>query len=112
MIAVVTADPISITRLVREHSRLEELGVEELHVVVNRVGAPVPGDRLRELIASRIPVASLSLLPDDPIACRTSAWDGALLAETAPRSALRKAMRDLAGHPPSSARTARSQHQL
>ena len=99
VIAVVTADPISITRLVREHSRLEELGVEELHVVVNRVGAPVPGDRLRELIASRIPVASLSLLPDDPIACRTSAWDGALLAETAPRSALRKAMRDLAGSP-------------
>src|SRR5690606_13955860 len=37
VIAVVTADPISITRLMREQSRLAELGVEELHVVVNRV---------------------------------------------------------------------------
>lgn len=99
VIAVVTADPISITRLLREHSRLEELGVQELHVVVNRVGAPVPGDRVRDLIASRIPVASLNLLPDDPTACRTAAWDGALLAETAPRSALRRGLRDLAASP-------------
>ncbi|GAA4521684.1 P-loop NTPase [Brachybacterium paraconglomeratum] len=99
VIAVVTADPISITRLLREHSRLEELGVGELHVVVNRVGAPVPGDRIRDLIASRISVASLNLLPDDPVACRTAAWDGALLAETAPRSALRKGLRDLAASP-------------
>ncbi|WP_262424061.1 P-loop NTPase [Brachybacterium sp. Z12] len=99
VIAVVTADPISITRLLREHSRLQELGVEELHVVVNRVGAPVPGDRVRELIASRIQVASLTLLPDDPIACRTAAWDGALLAEAAPRSALRRGLRDLAASP-------------
>ncbi|MGO1480078.1 MAG: AAA family ATPase [Brachybacterium sp.] len=99
VIAVVTADPISITRLLREHSRLQELGVEELHVVVNRVGAPVPGDRVRELIASRIQVASLTLLPDDPTACRTAAWDGALLAEAAPRSALRRGLRDLAASP-------------
>ncbi|MGO1285824.1 MAG: AAA family ATPase [Brachybacterium sp.] len=99
VIAVVTADPISITRLLREHSRLLELDVEELHVVVNRVGAPVPGDRVRELIASRIQVASLTLLPDEPTACRTAAWDGALLAEAAPRSALRRGLRDLAASP-------------
>ena len=68
VIAVVTADPVSITRLLRDHTRLEELGVQELHVVVNRVGAPVPGDRLRELIAARLPLASLNLLPDDPVA--------------------------------------------
>jgi MinD-like ATPase involved in chromosome partitioning or flagellar assembly len=99
VIAVISADPVSITRLLRDHSRLEELGVDELHVVVNRVGAPVPGDRLRELIGSRMPLASLHLLPDDPPACRTAAWDGALLAEAAPRSALRRGLRDLAASP-------------
>ncbi|MGP9538984.1 AAA family ATPase [Brachybacterium sp. AOP43-C2-M15] len=96
VVAVVTADPVSITRLLRESSRLEEIGVQELHVVVNRVGSPVPGDRVRDLIADRMPVASLSLLPDDPVSCRTAAWDGALLAEAAPRTALRRGLRDLA----------------
>ena len=99
VIAVVTADPISITRLMREQSRLAELGVEELHVVVNRVGPPVPGGKVRELITTRLPVASLTLLPDDPVACRTAGWDGALLAEAAPRSALRKGLRELAATP-------------
>jgi Flp pilus assembly CpaE family ATPase len=91
-----TAAPVSITRLLRDQGRLEELGVEELHVVVNRVGAPVPGERIRELIASRMRVDSLHLLPDDPVACRTAVWDGALLSEAAPRSPLRRALRDLA----------------
>jgi len=99
VLAVVSADPVSITRLLRDQTRLEELGVQELHVVVNRVGSPVPGDRIRDLIASRLPVASLSLLPDDPVACRTAAWDGALLAESASRSALRRGLRDLAASP-------------
>jgi len=96
VLAVVTADPVSITRLLRDHSRLVELGVDELHVVVNRVGAPVPGERVRDLLASRIPVTTLNLLPDDPVSCRSAAWDGALLAEVAPRSALRRGLRDLA----------------
>ena len=99
VIAVVSADPVSITRLLRDQARLEELGVTELHVVVNRVGAPVPGDRLRELIGTRMPVRSLTLLPDDPVACRTAVWDGALLSESAPRSALRRGLRDLAASP-------------
>ena len=96
VIAVVGADPVSITRLLRDHGRLEELGVQELHVIVNRVGAPVPGDRLRDLIASRMQVDSLHLLPDDPVACRTAVWDGALLSEAAPRSPLRRGLRDIA----------------
>ncbi|WP_193105312.1 P-loop NTPase [Brachybacterium sp. FME24] len=96
VIAVVSADPVSITRLLRDHSRLEELGVSELHVIINRVGAPIPGDRVRDLISSRIPAASVHLLPEDPASCRTAAWDGALLAEAAPRSALRKELREIA----------------
>ena len=96
VIAVVSADPVSITRLLRDQTRLEELGVGELHVVVNRVGSPVPGDRIRELIASRMTADSLHLLPDDPVACRTASWDGALLSEAAPRSALRRGLREIA----------------
>ena len=96
VIAVVVADPVSITRLLRDHTRLQELGVEELHVIVNRAGSPVPGDRIRELIASRMPVDSLHLLPDDPVSCRTAAWDGALLSEAAARSALRRGLREIA----------------
>ncbi|MDN5821017.1 MAG: P-loop NTPase, partial [Brachybacterium sp.] len=96
VIAVVAADPVSITRLLRDQARLVELGVTELHVVVNRVGAPVSGEQLRDLIASRLSLTSLNLLPDDPGACRAAAWDGALLAESAPRSALRRGLRDLA----------------
>ena len=46
VIAVVAADPVSITRLLRDHARLQELGVEELHVIVNRAGSPVPGDQI------------------------------------------------------------------
>src|SRR5699024_9457693 len=99
VIAVVTADPVSITRLLRDHSRLADVGVHDLHGIVNRVGAPVPGERSRELSTSRIPVASLHLLPDDPLACRTAAWDGALLAEAAPRSPLRRGLRDIAASP-------------
>lgn len=99
VLAVVTADPVSITRLLRDHARLQELGVRELQVVVNRVGAPIPGHRVRDLIASRIPVSGLHVLPDDPVACRTAAWDGALLAEAAPRSALRRGLREIAVAP-------------
>ncbi|MCT1653648.1 AAA family ATPase [Brachybacterium muris] len=96
VVAVTTADPVSITRLLRDHERLTDLGVGDLHVIVNRIGTPVPGDRVRDLIASRVPVAALHLLPDEPATCRAAAWDGALLAETAPRSALRRGIRDIA----------------
>ena len=66
------------------------------NVIVNRVGAPIPGDRVRDLIASRIPVAALHLLPEETTTCRSASWDGALLAEAAPRSALRRGIRDIA----------------
>jgi len=99
VIATATADPVSLTRLLREHDRLRDLGVRELHVVVNRMGSPVPGDRVKELLGTRMPMSSLHLLPDDPSACRTAVWDGALLAESSPRSPLRRALRDLAAAP-------------
>lgn len=97
VLAAVTAEPVSITRLIRERDRLEELDVNELHVVVNRSSSLVPADRVRGLIAGRCAVASLHSLPEDVTTCRRAAWDGTLLAESAPRSPLRKALRGLAG---------------
>jgi len=96
VVAVVGADPVSITRLLREAERLAELGVDRPHVVVNRHASPVPVDRVRELVASRLPVASVTVLPDDPATCRRAAWDGSLLSEAGPRTPLRRAVKDLA----------------
>lgn len=97
LLAVVGADPISLTRLLRERARLQELGAPAMEVLVNRVGSPVPGERVRELLDQRLPGVPVHLLPDDPAACRAARWDGALLAEAAPRSALRRSLREIAG---------------
>jgi MinD-like ATPase involved in chromosome partitioning or flagellar assembly len=94
VLAVVAADPLSLTRLVREHERLSDLGVGRVHVVINRQAPPVPASRVRALVQERIPCASVHVLPEDK-ACRSVVWDGALLAERAPRSPLRKALREL-----------------
>lgn len=96
LLAVVSSDPVSITRLVRERERLDEIGVGPLHVVINRAGPPARGERVEELLRSRMDVASVTILPEEATTCRRAAWDGAVLAEAAPRSPLRRALRDLA----------------
>jgi MinD-like ATPase involved in chromosome partitioning or flagellar assembly len=96
LVAVVSADPVSITRLVRERDRLDELGAGPLHVVVNRTGPPAGAQRVEELLRGRLQVASVTSLPEDAAGCRRAAWEGALLAESAPRSSVRRGLRDLA----------------
>lgn len=96
VVAVAGADPVSITRLLREQDRLAELGVERPHVVLNRHASPAAADRVRELVAARLPVASITVLPDDPATCRRALWDGTLLSEAGPRTPLRRAVRELA----------------
>ena len=96
VIAVALADPVSLTRLLREQDRLAEIGAPTPRVVVNRHAAPVPVDRVRDLVARRLPVQDVVVLPDDPATCRAAAWDGALLSEAGPRTPLRRAVRDLA----------------
>lgn len=99
VLAVVDAEPVGITRLIRERERLEELGVDDLAVLVNRTTSLIPAQRLEELLAGRMPLASLHALPEDSAACHRAAWDGALLAESAPRSPLRRALKELASSP-------------
>jgi Mrp family chromosome partitioning ATPase len=94
VLAVVSADPLSLTRLVREQEQLAASGVGPVHVVVNRQAPPVPASRVRGLIRERVPCEAVHVLPEDK-ACRSVLWDGALLAERAPRSPLRRALRAL-----------------
>lgn len=96
LIVVVAADPVSITRLLRQRSRLQEIGAQELHVIVNRVGPPADAARIRELIATRLPVRTLHLLPDDSATCRRALWEGAMLIETAARTPLRRGLARIA----------------
>lgn len=96
VIAVVAADPVSITRLLRQRDRLQEIGVDHLQVIINRLGHPVAEQRIHDLLARRMEIEALDVLPDDPVACRTAAWEGTVLAETAPRSPLRRALRRIA----------------
>lgn len=96
VVAVAGADPVGLTRLLRDADRLRELGAPAPHVVVNRLGPPAPSDRVRELVTGRMEVASLQTLPDDPATCRRAVWDGTVLAEAGPRSALRRAVREWA----------------
>lgn len=96
VLAVTTSDPVALTRLLREEERLRELEVGELHVVVNRVAPPAPAERVRDLVAGRMAVASIGTVPEDPATLRRAAWDGTLLAEAGPRTPVRRAVRDLA----------------
>lgn len=96
VLAVVGADPISLTRLLRERERLAELGIGPIHAVVNRLGPPADARRVHDLLAPRIDLASFTTLPEDSATCRRAAWDGALLAEAGPRTPLRRGIRELA----------------
>lgn len=96
VLAVTTADPVAITRLLREDERLRELEVTDLRVVVNRVAPPTPADRIRSLVLERMDVRAISTVPDDPATLRRACWDGTLLSEAGPRTPVRRAVRDLA----------------
>ncbi|MGQ4536998.1 AAA family ATPase [Dermabacteraceae bacterium P7074] len=93
---VVDANPISLTRLIREAELLAELGVSNLHVVVNRLQAPLSPGQAEAMVRERIACQSVHTLPVDTHTVQRCAWDGAFLAEAAPRSALREKVREIA----------------
>lgn len=96
VLAVTSADPISLTRLVRERERLAEVTHAPVHVLVNRRSEAVSEHRLHSVLAERFPCASLQSLPEDTRTAHRALWEGALWQETAPRSALSRAVRELA----------------
>jgi MinD-like ATPase involved in chromosome partitioning or flagellar assembly len=97
LLVVVAADPVSLTRLLREVEVLRELTTAPMHVVVNRRGGHVPDSRITERLAQGLDAHCIRVVPEDK-AVRRCLWEGALLAEAAPRSPARRAIRDLAEH--------------
>lgn len=96
--AVTSADPISLQRLVRGLADLgRDLG-RDTEVVVNRLRKGVmPGDPAKEIAQALQRYAGASprtFLPYDDLAADRAVMRGQTLAEAAPHSALREAIRD------------------
>jgi Flp pilus assembly CpaE family ATPase len=101
VLAVGSADPIGIQRLARGMSELREAEIAApVWIVLNRVRrVVVPGDPVRELdraLQRFVGQAGAAFLPLDVAAVDGSGSTGRTLAEFAPGSALRRAIRDLA----------------
>jgi len=102
VLAVGSADPIGMQRLVRGLAELREAEIAApVWVVLNRVrSGVVPGDTHNELTAALrrfAGVAPAALLPADGRALDSAMATGRLLGESHPASALRRAIVDLAG---------------
>jgi MinD-like ATPase involved in chromosome partitioning or flagellar assembly len=109
VLAVGSADPIGIQRLVRGLSELAEAVPDQVpRVVVNRLrSGVVPGDPAREVAAALrrfAGVQRVETLPYDQAALDRALASGCTLAETVPNSPLRQALTnlasDLVGVPP------------
>ena len=105
IVAVGSSEPLGIQRLVQGLSELAsvpEASDARRVVVVNRVRASVAGASPERAVADALAryasVAETWTVPFDPRACDASALAGVVLAETAPRSAARRAIAELARH--------------
>jgi len=100
LIAVGTADPVGLQRLVRGLQDLAEVTPRRPVVVVTRVrGSAVgagPGRRVREALERYAGVEDPLLVPDDGAALDAALLAGRTLFEAAPASPAREAYRDLA----------------
>jgi Flp pilus assembly CpaE family ATPase len=100
VLAVGAADPIGMQRLIRALPDLREQVSAPIWVVLNKVRrGPVPGDPGRELSTALqrfAGCAPAALLPYDRAALDRALAVGRLLAEAAPSSPLRGAVRELA----------------
>lgn len=108
VIAIGAADPVGLSRLVRGLADLSEaVPAARPQVVVNRVrSGPVPGDpatEIRAALARFAAIEPVALLPENRPEVDAALASGRLLAEAAPSSPLRLAVRalaaDLSGRP-------------
>jgi len=103
VVAVGTAEPLGIQRLVHSLATLDAVVPAETTprlVVVNRVRASVAGQRPREAVADALrrysAVENVWTVGWDPRACDAAALAGQALGERAPRSAARKGIQAVA----------------
>ncbi|MFT4122652.1 MAG: regulator [Microbacteriaceae bacterium] len=101
VVAVGAADPVGIARLLRAHADLVALcGSETVSVVMNRLRASVigaaPAAQVQRTLERFGGIRPVALVPDDRGAFDAALLSGRTLAEVAPRSAARAALRSLA----------------
>ena len=100
VVAVGTAEPLGIQRLIHGLADLTEIGVRDPVVAVNRVRADVAGSRPEEAVADALVryagIGEVWTLPWDPRAADAATLAGRSLAERTPRAPLRRAIARLA----------------
>jgi Flp pilus assembly CpaE family ATPase len=100
VVAVGSADPIGLQRLVRGLQELGTVAGPSPTVVVNRVRAsavgPRPERRIREALTRFAGVDDVRFVPDDPATLDDALLTGRLLAESAPDSAVRLSLLGIA----------------
>ncbi len=100
VVAVGTAEPLGIQRLVHTLPALRQLSEADPVVVINRVRSDVAGPRPEEAVADALlrfaQVPNAWMIPWDPFACDAATLAGETLKERAPRSKVRRAMTGIA----------------
>jgi len=101
VVALAAADPVGIPRFLREHAELLELiDAERVTVVVNKVRPSAiginPGGQVRQTLARFGGIDDPVLVPWDPAAFDAALLGARPLADAAPRSPARVAVRELA----------------
>ncbi|WP_084100890.1 hypothetical protein [Demequina sp. NBRC 110051] len=100
VVAVGTAEPLGIQRLIQGLGDLAQIGVREPVVAVNRVRADVAGTRPEEAVADALVryagIDQVWTLPWDPRAADAATLAGRSLVERTPRAPLRRAIARLA----------------
>ena len=100
VVAVGSAEPLGLQRLVHTLPTLREAAAVDPVVVVNRVRSDVAGPRPEEAVADALlrfaQVAHAWMIPWDPRACDAATLAGRSLAERAPKSKARKGIAALA----------------
>ncbi|MEO3935982.1 hypothetical protein V3N99_04395 [Dermatophilaceae bacterium Soc4.6] len=100
VVAVGACDPVGLQRLVRGLQELGTVPSGEVLVVVNRLRAGAVGPRPAEHVTAALQrfagVVPATFVPDDPAAFDAALLQGRVLAECAPSSPARAALRTLA----------------
>lgn len=103
IVVVGGGDPVGMHRLVQGLGELDDVlsaAATARHVVVNRVRSSAAGSPAREAILEALArfaaTSPAALVPEDQAACDRAVLRGATLAEVAPGSDARAAVRDLA----------------
>lgn len=101
VLAVGSADPVGMQRLVRGLAELaERMPAADVQVVVNRlrqsVVGPYPERQVREALRRYAGAHRVAVIPDDPAGADAAMASGRTLAEAAPKSPARLALTRLA----------------